>query len=103
MSTLPRLDRYWTSLLYIFSHHAKLSRYMIPEYIDINAGIVQIRKLKETAKPWSRSEKFMLDLALHLFNERNKVNLSDMDHLDANNSKLALNAIQIRFQRGQIG
>ncbi|GAB6990882.1 hypothetical protein [Paenibacillus pini] len=100
MSTLSALDRYWSSMLYLFSHHNKLSRYMNSDYIDIPAGTVNIPKLKQVAKPWSNSEKFMLNLALHLFNERNKVNLSDMDHLDANNSKLAFNAMQIRFQRG---
>ncbi|WP_268874254.1 hypothetical protein [Sutcliffiella cohnii] len=39
----------------------------------------------------------MLKLALHLFNERNKVNLGDMDYLDDSNKKLAIEAIKLRY------
>ena len=40
----------------------------------------------------------MLILALHLFNERNKIDLGDMDYLDANNIELAIDAIRMRFR-----
>ena len=49
-------------------------------------------------KPWSSEEKFMLALALHLFNENNKLpNLSDMDLLDSVNKEIALKAIIYRY------
>ena len=53
-------------------------------------GTIKINALKKVAAPWSQSEKFILYLALHLFNERHKVNLSDMDYLDATNKELAM-------------
>lgn len=91
------MDRYWTAFLHIFRNHHKLSNYLTTQYLDVQKGIVHIRKLKEASKGWSQSEVFMLNLALHLFNQRNKVNLSDMDYLDAYNTKLAIDAIKIRF------
>lgn len=90
-------DRYWRSMLFIFGQNAKLSSLLTTKYFDMQNGVVKIDKLKRESKPWAESEKFMLHLALHLYSERNKVNLSDMDYLDANNKKIALKAIQIRF------
>lgn len=92
-------DRYWGSLIYLFQHCAKLQTYFTTKYIDIEEGTVATAKLKRIAAPWSQSEKFMLNLALHLFNEQNKVNLSDMDYLDDYNRQIALKAIQLRFSR----
>lgn len=91
------MDRHWKSLLFLFQSNWKLNTCLTTKYIDLDKRIVHIRKLREVSKPWSESEKFMLDLALHLFNERNKVNLSDMDHLDSQNSKLVIEALRIRF------
>jgi hypothetical protein len=59
---------------------------------------VKIQALKKLAGPWSNSEKVLLNLALHLFNERNKFNLSDLDFLDDTNKKLAFEAMKIRFR-----
>lgn len=91
------MDKYWRSMLYIFKEHGKLQRYMTTAYMDPEAGTVRIRKLKEESKPWSSSEKFMLELALHLYNPRNKVDLSGMDSLDSNNVRIAIEAIRIRY------
>jgi hypothetical protein len=90
-------DRYWRGMLYLFSEHHKLNRYFTTEYFDFDSGIVKVKLLKEKSKPWSDSEKFMLDLALHLFNPTNKVDLSGMDFLDEQNVQLAIEAIQMRY------
>ena len=92
------MDRNWIALLHIFKNHGKLLPLLTTKYFDVDNQIVHIRKLRELSKPWSESEKFMLDLALHLFNQRNKVNLSGMDHLDFYNMNLAIEAIRIRFK-----
>lgn len=90
-------DRYWGSFLYLFCNNSKLKMYLRPEFVDIENRDVYADSLLKAAGPWSPSEKFMLHLALHLFNERNLVNLSDMDRLDIPNKKLAVRAIQRRF------
>jgi hypothetical protein len=90
-------DRYWRGLIFLFNKCPKLKLYFTTEYIDVHSGIVKVTKLKKVSAPWSQSEKFMLNLALHLYNQRNKVNLSDMDYLDDTNTQLALKAIQLRF------
>ncbi|WP_433946905.1 hypothetical protein [Paenibacillus sp. SN-8-1] len=92
------MDKHWRSMLFLFQNNARLNGCLTTKYFDLDKRIVHIRKLQETAKPWSQSEKFMLNLALHLFNERNKVNLSGMDHLDHMNLDLAFQAMQIRFK-----
>lgn len=89
-------DRYWKSLLYIFSQNKTLIRY-IKTHIDFNELSINATGLIKISAPWSPSEKFMLKLALHLYNERYKVNLSDMDRLDPINKKIAFKAIQMRF------
>lgn len=93
-------DRYWTSMLFLFNNHSKLESVFTTKYFNTDDETVSIQALKRQAAPWSSSEKVMLNLALHLFNERNKFNLSDLDVLDSNNKKLALQAIKIRFFQG---
>lgn len=90
-------DRYWRGTLYLFINNSKLKQYFIPTFFDLEEGIVEAEKLKKKSNPWSQSEKFMLRLALHLFNERHAVNLSDMDYLDTRNKALAMEAIRLRF------
>lgn len=100
MKTIPSHltnDRYWKSLLFLFSNHPKLNKVFTTKYIDIEAERIKIDALKQVSKPWSSSEKSMLALALHLFNENNKFNLSDLDNFDSSNKALAFKAIQIRF------
>ncbi len=89
-------DRYWRGTLYLFVHHPKLQRYF-KKYVDLQAERIKVVALKKEAAPWSQSEKFALNLALHCFNQRHKVNLSDMDYLDDFNKKIALEAIRLRF------
>lgn len=91
-------DRFWSGLLHLFCNMPKLKMYLRPEFVDIENQDVHADALLKIAGPWSPSEKFMLNLALHLFNEIHIVNLSDMDRLDFNNKKMALRAIQKRFE-----
>lgn len=90
-------DRYWRGLLFLFSTHAKLQKYFNTKFFDLETGDVDTETLKNISRPWSNSERFMLDLALHMYNEDNEVNLSDMDYLDTTNKELALSAIRYRF------
>jgi hypothetical protein len=90
-------DRHWRGLLYLFGSNPKLKQYFNTHFFDLDAGTVRTIELKRISRPWSNSERFMLNLALHLFNENNKVNLSDMDYLDRSNKELALSAIRLRF------
>jgi hypothetical protein len=100
MAALPAhllKDRYWASLIHLFQKNWKLKGAFTTKYFDLENGDIKIQALKKHAGPWSHSEKIMLNLALHLFNERNKFNLSDLDNLDDNNRKLAYEAMRIRF------
>ena len=100
MASIPQHllnDRYWRSVIHLFTKHYKLKSVFTTKYFDFDDCTIKIQSLRKTAGPWSESEKIMLRLALHLFNERNKFNLSDIDYLDDTNKKLALEAIKLRF------
>jgi hypothetical protein len=90
-------DRYWASLIHLFQNNWKLKGVFTSKYFDIVGETVHVQALKKVAGPWSHSEKIMLRLALHLFNENNKFNLSDFDSLDDHNRKIAYEAMKIRF------
>jgi hypothetical protein len=90
-------DRYWRGLLYLFGSNPKLQQYFTTYFFDLEAGVVRTLELKKRSRSWSNSERFLLDLACHLYNENHKVNLSDMDLLDQSNKELALSAIRLRF------
>lgn len=91
-------DRYWAPTIFLFSNHYKLQSTFNTRYFDLDDMIIDIPKLKKLAAPWSHSEKIMLSLALHLFNEKHKFNLSDLDYIGAENLDLALKAIRMRFR-----
>ncbi len=90
-------DRYWSGTLHLFMRHDKLQRFLTNQHFNFSEGTIDAPALKRLAKPWSQSERFMLDLALHLYNEQHKVNLSDMDYLDSANKALAFEALRLRF------
>jgi hypothetical protein len=90
-------DRYWRGTLHLFVEQPKLRTLFNSRYFDLENGDIQTEAMKRATRPWSPSERFLLNLALHLFNERHKLNLSDIDLLDHNNKQLALKAIQLRF------
>lgn len=87
----------WRGTLHLFMNHHRLNSCLTSQYFDFEEETVDCEELKRTARGWDDSERFILDLALHLFNQRNKVNLSDMDYLDQANKKLAFEAISLRF------
>lgn len=91
-------DRYWASVIHLFSKHDKLKTVFTTKYFNLEIGEIKTLSLKRQAAGWSNSEKIMLNLALHLFNQRNKFNLSDLDYLDSTNKNLAFDAMKIRFQ-----
>ncbi|GIQ67404.1 hypothetical protein DUZ99_02265 [Xylanibacillus composti] len=90
-------SKYWVAVFYLFKEHPRLNMCFNTRYFDFSNERLKTRTLKKHAAPWSDSEKFMLDLALHLFNPSNKVDLSGMDLLDPFNTELALEAIKIRY------
>lgn len=92
-------DKHWNPLLYLFRKCDKLNLYFTNEYFNLNESTIEVEKLKQKSSKWSRSEQFMLNLALHLWNEQNTVNLSDMDYLDEANKDLAIEAIYRRFYK----
>jgi hypothetical protein len=91
-------DRYWASLIHLFQNNSRLNGLFTDKYFDIDLGMVEIQKLKRATSGWSNSEKIMMSLALHLFNERNKFILSDLDYLDSHNKKIAFEAMIMRFK-----
>ncbi|MNW37022.1 hypothetical protein D3C74_140530 [compost metagenome] len=91
------MDKYWRVLLFIFQNTPRLQPLLTTQYMDPKRGVVHSTKLRVASKGWSQSEKFMMNLALHLYNESNKVNLSDMDYLDYEHKRIAFEALQIRF------
>jgi hypothetical protein len=100
MSTISHIDPYLDTLIFLFSNHSKLQRYLTDDYINIYEGIIEEEKLKKLSKSWSQSEKFILQLALHLYSGRGKLDLNDIDYLDAKNKHLVMEmeAMKIRFK-----
>lgn len=95
------MNRYWKPLLFLFSEHPKLSKLFTPSYVDLEREQVRVRALRYASREWSASEKFMLNLALHLFNATNKLpnGLDDMEGLDTFNTRLVLKAIRMRYDQ----
>lgn len=91
-------DAEWASVLYLFQEHSKLQNYLTDEFFDLNNGFIHVKQLLKVSKPWSRSEQFMLSLAIHLFNGEVKADLNDIDYLDLTNKQLVIEALKIRFK-----
>lgn len=91
-------DSYWKSLIHLFKNHSRLRSIFSKKYFDLNEHYIDILKLKRASQHWATSEKIILKLALHLFNDVNKFTLSDLDYLDSNDKKLAFEAMKIRFK-----
>lgn len=81
----------------MFSNHYKLQTVLTSQYFNLEDQTIRVPELKKATKGWSKSEKFMMDLALHLYDSSNKVDLSGMDYLDKSNTQLALEAITMRY------
>lgn len=93
------LDPEWASIMYLFKNHSKLQNYLVNDYFNRENGFVDVKRLLKISKKWSRSERFMLRLAIHLFNCSVKVDLNDIDYPDANNKRLVSEVLKIRFKR----
>lgn len=89
-------DRKWDCIILLFTRHTKLQNHL--SALNFEERIIDVRKLKRLSKMWSTSEKFMLDLALHLYSDNHVVNLHCIDYLDTSNRKLAFEALGQRFQ-----
>ncbi|MEC0092475.1 hypothetical protein [Paenibacillus macquariensis] len=90
-------DRYWRGTLHLFSKQSKLQQHFTTKYFDVAECTIDSTGLKRISKSWSPSERFMLALALHMYNDFNKVNMSDMDLLDDQNKNLVFEALRLRF------
>ncbi|GEN36589.1 hypothetical protein [Aneurinibacillus danicus] len=88
-------SQYWRPVIYLFTQHTKLRQYI--HYVDFKGERIDVTKLKRAARVWSQSEKFILSLALHCFNERNKINLGDMDYLDSYHKRMVFEALHLRY------
>lgn len=89
--------RRWRGTIFLFSKHPKLQQYFTNEYFDLASRSIETTKLRSIAKPWSESEKFALNLALHLNGITSNVDLSNMDYLDSSNKQLAFEALRLRY------
>jgi hypothetical protein len=98
MKRLPSINPYMDTVTFLFSNHSKLQSYLTEEFINIYEGIIEEDKLRSIAKSWSRSEKFVLNLALHLYSGQGKIDLNDIDYLNLENKRLVMEALKIRFR-----
>ncbi|KZN99988.1 MULTISPECIES: hypothetical protein [Bacillus] len=89
-------DRNWDTMMHLFLEHPKLSKYL--DCVDQENGYIEKEKLKKLSAPWSTSEKFVLDFALHLYDADHHVNLHQIDYLDVHNRALIFGAFGYRFQ-----
>lgn len=90
-------DRYWKPVLHLFQNHYKLNTLFNTKYFDMENSLIKVVALKKASSKWSQSEKFMLNLAIHLYTNDGKVDLTNMDYLDDYNKKLVMEAITYRF------
>ncbi|MEC1714712.1 hypothetical protein ABEV09_04330 [Schinkia azotoformans] len=92
-------DPYWKPVIHLFQKNAKLNTLFNTKYFDMEHGLIDSAALKKSASKWSQSEKFLLNLAIHLYTNDGKLDLCNMDYLDDYNKKLVMEAITLRFFR----
>ncbi|MEK4141124.1 hypothetical protein NST48_09230 [Paenibacillus sp. FSL M7-0547] len=93
-------DRYWRGLLHIFTNHNKLKQLLSnPALIDFEELTVHVDELIKASKSWSPSEKYMLTVALHLFNGINSIDIDPADRLDDKNTAILREALLLRLAR----
>lgn len=90
-------NREWSGLLLLFTENDKLNRCFTTEYFDFEDGHIEIDDLKKLSRKWSETEKLMLQVALHCYDPKNKVDLSLMTSLDPQNVALVLKALNLRY------
>jgi hypothetical protein len=80
--------------IYVLSAIGKDS---VRKYI-VESDRIAFDELLGVASPWSSSEKALLKLAAHLFNSIWPANIDEVFYnLDYNNKRIALKAIQMRY------
>lgn len=86
------------ALRYIFVNHPKLKKLIGGPYINLEGQLIDVNSLKALARKWTFNERFLLDLALNLFEvDGTKVDLSRINRLNEKQREIALTAIRIRF------
>lgn len=93
-------DPYWNSALYILENLVRRDSMFLSitqSHVSFEDSRISFPAMKRDTEKWSRGERIMIDLAAHLFNERNEFNLSDLDLLDSTLKKIAMEAIRRRF------
>lgn len=95
-----RQDRYWGGLLHIFTNNNKLMQFLCnPKFIDFDEFTIHVDELINASKNWSPSEKYMLTVALHLFNGFNSIDIDMADRLDDKNTEILKAALLLRLDR----
>ena len=93
-------DVYWRGTIHILGSMANREpkfRPLLHRYVNVDESSIDFFGMKRAVSSWSHSEKIMVKLAAHLFNQVHKFNLSDLDYLDSQNMRVALKAIELRF------
>lgn len=91
-------DKYWKGLLHIFMNHGKLKHFLSdPAYFDFEEFTLHSDKLLEASKDWGTGERFMLEVALHMFNGIHKVDLSKADVLEDKYLEIVIHALRLRY------
>ncbi|TRM13164.1 hypothetical protein FH966_02510 [Lentibacillus cibarius] len=98
LSQLANHSPKWAAVIYLFSNHSKLQSYFTDKYIDLDNQVIEVKELLKLSQPWSRSEQFMLRLALHLYCGHAKIDLNEADSLDQQNLELVMDALCLRFK-----
>ncbi|SER92935.1 hypothetical protein SAMN04487944_11313 [Gracilibacillus ureilyticus] len=90
-------DKYMKAFLHIFTNHSKLKNYLTEEYVDLHDSFIDVERLQRDSKTWSRSEKFLLELALHVYTNNKNIDINEIDILDHKNKMIVRKAFEIRF------
>jgi hypothetical protein len=93
-------DVYWRGTIHVLRNMANREpefRPLLQHFVKIDESSIDFFGMKRAVSSWSHSEKIMVKLAAHLFNQVHKFNLSDLDYLDSRNMKVALKAIELRY------
>ena len=90
----PR-EKEYRAALYLLSSPLLARR--TKKYIEPRG--IRFEDLKETAKPWSSSERALLSLAGNLFNGSWPADINEVFwNLDQGNTEIAIQAIRLRFE-----
>lgn len=93
-------DREYTALLFILNTHESLKEKILPMFESwMNGHGMGLAEIPKKLKG-SSSERFLCNLAFHLFNviAFKMPSLEGMDNLDKKNTEIAFTAMEIRFK-----